>query len=77
VVLQATSDNTASLNLLSQAVSLITEQFGDDHLSTGQALHQLTQAHFLVNDIQSAFEASQKAFDIFKSYHVTWNSSRW
>lgn len=67
MVLQATSDNTGSLNLLNQAVSLITEQFGDDHLSTGQALHQLTQAHFLVNDIPSAYKAAQEAFEIFKT----------
>lgn len=67
MVLQATNENAASLNLLKQAVALNTEQFGEDHLSTGQSLHQLTQAHFLVNDIQSAFETSQKAFEIFKA----------
>lgn len=67
MVLQATNEHTASLNLLTQAVTLTTEQFGEDHLSTGQALHQLTQAHFLVNDIQSAYTTSQKAFEIFKA----------
>lgn len=67
VVLQATNDNPGSLNLLSQAVSLNMEQFGSDHLTTGQSLHQLTQAHFLVNDIQSAYETSEKAHSIFKA----------
>jgi protein TIF31 len=67
VILQATNENTSSLNLLNQAVTLTTEQFGEDHLSTGQTLHQLTQAHFLVNDIPSAFSTAEKAHEIFKA----------
>jgi protein TIF31 len=45
---------------------LTTEQFGDDHVTTGQTLHQLTQAHFLVNDIPAAFSTAEKAHEIFK-----------
>jgi protein TIF31 len=46
---------------------LTTEQFGDDHVTTGQTLHQLTQAHFLVNDIPAAFSTAEKAYEIFKA----------
>lgn len=46
---------------------MTTAQFGDDHVTTGQTLHQLTQAHFLVNDIPSAFSTAEKAHEIFKA----------
>ena len=46
---------------------MTTEQFGDDHVTTGQTLHQLTQAHFLVNDIPAAFSTAEKAYEIFKA----------
>jgi protein TIF31 len=65
--LQATNENASSLNLLNQAVDLTTAQFGQDHLSTAQTLHQLTQAHFLVNDIPSALSSAEKAHEIFKT----------
>ena len=67
VILQSTGDNTSSFNLLNQAYNLTTEQFGDDHVTTGQTLHQLTQAHFLVNDIPAAFSTAEKAYEIFKA----------
>jgi protein TIF31 len=65
--LQSTGDNTTSLNLLNQVTELTIAQFGEDHMTTAQSLHQLTQAHFLVNDIASACTTSQKAHDIFKA----------
>ena len=67
MILQSTGDNTSSFNLLNQAYELTTAQFGDDHVTTGQTLHQLTQAHFLVNDIPAAFSTAEKAHEIFKA----------
>lgn len=67
MILQSTNENTSSLNLLTQAVALTTDQFGEDALNTAQTLHQLTQAHFLVNDIPSAHETAVKSHEIFQA----------
>lgn len=60
-------ENNTSLHLLTLASDLTTRQFGAEHLTTAQSLHQLTQAKFLVGDIPGAFTTSQQAYDIFKA----------
>ena len=65
VVLQALSEHSLSLRLLSQAQTSAAKTFGSTHIQNGQALHQLTQAHFLSGDIPSALATSQEALVIF------------
>jgi protein TIF31 len=60
-------ENNTSLHLLTLACDLTSEQFGAEHLTTAQSLHQLTQAKFLVGDIPGAATTSQQALDIFKA----------
>jgi protein TIF31 len=67
VVLQAVNENALSLTLLSQAQRHCAELFGAQHIQTGQALHQLTQAHFLAGDIPKALETSKAALEIFEA----------
>jgi protein TIF31 len=66
-VLQAINENALSLNLLLQVQRSSENTFGADHLSNGHALHQLTQAYFLVNDVPKALEVSLAAYEIFKA----------
>jgi protein TIF31 len=56
-----------SLALLSQAQQQSAVIFGADHIQNGQALHQLTQAHFLAGDIPKALETSKSALEIFEA----------
>jgi protein TIF31 len=53
--------------MLTQAANSTLSQFGPDHILYAATLHQLTQAHFLVNDIPSAYETVQKAHEIYKT----------
>ncbi|KAK4689464.1 protein TIF31, partial [Tremellales sp. Uapishka_1] len=67
VVLQALNENTLSLTLLLHAQRLTAEIFGDDHLSNGVALHQLTQAYFLAQDLPNALDTATRAMAIFEA----------
>lgn len=66
VVLQAMSEHPLSLTLLLAAHKSTSELFGEEHIQTGQSLHQLTQAHFLAGDIPAALAASEKSLAIFE-----------
>lgn len=52
---------------MSQAQQQSAVIFGTDHIQNGQALHQLTQAHFLAGDIPKALETSKSALEIFEA----------
>ena len=67
VVLQALSEHALSLRILLLAQSTIAKSFGATHVQNAQALHQLTQAHFLSGDIPSALATSEEAHRIFVS----------
>lgn len=56
-----------SLSLLNQARDLAASVFGPKHLVTGATLHQLTQAHFLAQDVPKAYECSVAALEIFET----------
>jgi protein TIF31 len=59
--------HSQSLVLLNQARDLASSLFGPKHLVTGATLHQLTQAHFLAQDVPKAFECSVAALEIFEA----------
>ncbi len=67
MVLQSLSEHTLSLQLLTLAQNTAAISFGPTHIQNAQALHQLTQAHFLSGDVPSALATSQEAYTIFKA----------
>nr|XP_019049560.1 protein TIF31 [Kwoniella bestiolae CBS 10118]OCF28490.1 protein TIF31 [Kwoniella bestiolae CBS 10118] len=67
VVLQAINETSLALVLQKQAYESTLSLFGDSHIQTGQALHQLTQSHFLAGDMAAALSTSEKALDIFNA----------
>ncbi|GMK54172.1 hypothetical protein CspeluHIS016_0107580 [Cutaneotrichosporon spelunceum] len=69
IVLQSLNQHQLSIQLLQQAAERNAAQFGDKHAQYGNALHQLTQAHFLGGDFQKALESSEGAFAIFKEVY--------
>jgi len=61
------SEPTVSLILLLQSAKWTRASFGSTHLSTAQALHQLTQALFLSGDMVKAQSTASEAHSIFLS----------
>ncbi|ORY34328.1 putative eukaryotic translation initiation factor 3 subunit [Naematelia encephala] len=66
IILQSLPDPSLSLTLLTQSHALTVELFGDAHLQTAQSMHQLTQAHFLSNDVPAALASATEALAIFE-----------
>lgn len=69
IVLQSLNQHQLSIQLLLQAAERNSAQFGEKHVQYGNALHQLTQAHFLGGDFQKALESSEGALTIFKDVY--------
>ncbi|KLT45006.1 hypothetical protein CC85DRAFT_255915 [Cutaneotrichosporon oleaginosum] len=65
IVLQSLNQHQLSIALLHEAAERNAAQFSRKHVQYGNALHQLTQAHFLGGDFAAALASSEGALAIF------------
>lgn len=66
IILQGAKEPALSLVLLQHASNLSEEIFGADDINTAHSLQQLTQAHFLLGDINTALDIAKRALVIYQ-----------